>query len=237
VVYWRVDDVSLRHMSATVIDIRQPALVARELGEANARLASERETPASVAGLVAEVADAIAGGDDGAVALVNPWLWIKLQSAALRAQSALREEDPGRRRHLRLALEQMRFLFARIADREPIGEDRPVHDVVGWLDAALASVSQPRKAELLHVSPRTYQRWISAQESVRPSAEDERRLRIVARIVNQLRHSLTGPGVVDWFEHPRAELRGATPAGVLDDPDKLELLITAAASSRGNIAA
>ena len=33
---------------------------------------------------------------------------------------------------------------------------------------------------------------------------DERRLRIVARIVNQLRHSLTGPGVVDWFGHPRA---------------------------------
>lgn len=224
-------------MSATAIDIRQPAIVAHELGEVNARLAGERETPASVAGVVADVADAIAGGDDGAVALVNPWLWIKLQSAAIRAQSALREEDPERRRHLRLALEQMRFLFARIADREPIGEDRPVHDVVRWLDAALASVSQPRKAELLHVSPRTYQRWISAQESVRPSAEDERRLRIVARIVNQLRHSLTGPGVVDWFEHPRAELHGATPADVLDDPDRLELLITAAAASRGNIAA
>ena len=64
-----------------------------------------------------------------------------------------------------------------------------------------------------------------------------RRLRIVARIVNQLRHSLTGPGVVDWFEHPRADLAGATPAAALDDPDKLELLIGAAAASRGNIAA
>ena len=105
----------------------------------------------------------------------------------------------------------MRFLFARIADREPIGEDRPAHEVALWLDATLASVSQPRKAELLHVSPRTYQRWISDQEAVRPSGEDERRLRIVARIVNQLRHSLTGPGVVDWFEHPRADLGGATP--------------------------
>src|ERR1700759_5791967 len=142
-------------MSATVIDIRQPAMLARDLGEANARLASERETPAPVAGLVAEVADAIAGGDDGAVALVNPWLWIKLQSAALRAQSALREEDPERRRHLRLALEQMRFLFARIADREPIGEDRPVQEVVRWLDATLAAVRGPRQAGIPHVSPRT----------------------------------------------------------------------------------
>jgi hypothetical protein len=224
-------------MSAIAFDIRQPASVVHELAQANARLAAARATPESVAGLVGDLADAIAGGDDAAVALVNPWLWIKLQSAALRAQSALREEDPARRRHLRLALEQMRFLFARLADREPIGEDRPVHEVVRWLDATLASVSQVRKAELLHVSPRTYQRWVSEQGSARPSGEDERRLRIVARIVNQLRHSLTGPGVVDWFEHPRADLAGAAPAAVLDDPAKLEPLITAAAASRGNIAA
>ncbi len=224
-------------MSAIAPDIRQPARVARELGEANAVLARQPETPASVVGLVAAVADAIAAGDDAQAAVVNPWLWIKLQSAAIRAQAALREDDPGRRRQLRLALEQMRFLFARIADREPIGEDRPAHEVARWLDAKLASVSQPRKAELLRVSARTYQRWVSDQEAARPSGEDERRLRVVARIVNQLRYSLTGPGVVEWFEHPRADLEGAPPSAVLDDPDKLELLITAAAASRGNIAA
>ena len=224
-------------MSATAIDIRQPAMVAHALGEANAQLSRDRETPASVVGLVADVADAIAGGDDDEAAQVNPWLWIKLQSAAIRAQSALREEDPHRRRQLRLALEQMRFLFARIADREPIGEDRSAREVARWLDTTLASVSQPRKAELLKVSPRTYQRWVSKQERVHPSGGDERRLRIVARIANQLRHSLTAPGVVDWFEHPRADLGGITPSTLLDDPDKLELLITAAAASRGNIAA
>jgi len=223
--------------TATLFDVRQPAIVARRLGDANARLAKERETPASVVGLVEDLADAIAAGEDAEAALVNPWLWIKLQGAAIRAQSALREEDPGRRRQLRLALEQMRFLFARIADREPIGEDRPARAVALWLDAKLSSVSQPRKAELLRVSPRTYQRWVSDRESVHPSGGDERRLRIVARIVNQLRHSLTGPGVVEWFEHPRADLGGATPSDVLDDPGKLELLITAAAASRGNVAA
>jgi hypothetical protein len=224
-------------MSATVFDIRQPAIVARELREANSRLAKEHETPASMVGLVGDLADAIAAGDDVEAALVNPWLWIKLQSAAIRAQSALRDEDPDRRRQLRLALEQMRFLFARIADRQPIGEDRGAREVALWLDSKLPSVSQPKKAELLHVSPRTYQRWISDRESVHPSGGDERRLRIVARIVNQLRHSLTGPGVVEWFEYPRADLDGATPSGVLDDPEKLELLIAAAAASRGNVAA
>jgi hypothetical protein len=234
---WRHNGVSWRHMSAIGFDIRQPAVVARALGEANSRLSKERETPASVVGLVEDVAGAIAAGDEVEAALVNPWLWIKLQSAAIRAQSAIREEDPDRRRQLRLALEQMRFLFARIADREPIGEDRAPRDVALWLDSKLASVSQPRKAALLHVSPRTYQRWVSDRETAHPSSEDERRLRIVARIVNQLRHSLTGPGVVEWFAHPRTDLEGATPSDVLDDPEKLEPLIAAAAASRGNVAA
>lgn len=224
-------------MSAIAFDLREPAVFEHELAEANRRLAREAETPASIVGLVQDIADAIAGGDSEAVAAVNPWLWIRVQSAALRAQASLREDDPRRRRQLRLALEQMRFLFARIADREPIGEDTTAAEVAGWLDRKLASVSQPKKAELLGVSPRTYQRWISDREPARPSGEDERRLRVVARIVNQLRHSLTGPGVVDWFEHPRADLGGASPATILHDPDKLELLLAAAAASRGNVAA
>jgi len=222
-------------MSATAFDIRQPSLVARELGEANRRLAREAETPPSVVGLVEDVADAIAEGDEHELALVNPWVWIRVQGAALRAQAALRDEDPERRRQLRLALEQMRFLFARIAEREPIGEDRPANEVARWLEGVLSSVAQPRKARLLGVSVRTYQRWISDQSL--PAGEDARRLRVVSRIVNQLRHSLTGPGVVDWFEQPRADLDDVRPAEVLDDSERLESLLAAAAASRGNLAA
>jgi hypothetical protein len=224
-------------MSATVLDLKQPSVVAHELGEANRRLAREAETPASVVGLVEEVADAFAAGDEHELADVNPWLWIRLQGAALRAQAALRADDPQRRRQLRLALEQMRFLFARIAEREPIGEDRPASEVARWLEMTLPSVSQPRKAALLGVSPRTYQRWVSDREATAPAGRDERRLRVVARLVNQLRHSLTGPGVIEWFEHPRADLDGDAPVQMLDDPEKLERLLAAAAASRGNVAA
>jgi hypothetical protein len=224
-------------MSAIGFDLRQPALIAQALGEANLQLSKARETPGSIIGLIEDLTDAIAADDDVAAARVNPWMWIKVQAAALRAQSALREAEPDRRRRLRLALEQLRFLFARIADREPIGEDQPVQEVALWIDSKLASVAQPKKAELLHVSLRTYQRWVSEQDSTLPSDADERRLRIVARIVNQLRHSLTGPGVVEWFTHPRADLQGAAPSDVVDDPEKLELLISAAAASRGNVAA
>jgi hypothetical protein len=222
-------------MSATAYDIRQPSLVAQGLAEANRRLAREAATPPFVVGLVESITDAIAVGGEHELALVNPWVWIRVQGAALRAQAALRDEDPERRRQLRLALEQMRFLFARIAEREPIGEDQPANEVARWLEGVLPSVAQPRKARLLGVSPRTYQRWISDQSL--PAGADERRLRVLARIVNQLRHSLTGPGVVDWFEQPRADLGDARPVEVLDDPDRLEPLLAAAAASRGNVAA
>jgi hypothetical protein len=224
-------------MSATLFHLEHPSAVADELGEGNRRLAREAETPPAVIGLVEDVADAIAEGDQHELAAVNPWLWIRVQGAALRAQASLREEDPERRRQLRLALEQMRFLFARIAERQPVGEDQPANEVARWLEATLPSVSQQRKADLLRVGVRTYQRWISGRETSTPSGEDERRLRVVARIVNQLRHSLTGVGVVEWFDHPRADLDGASPADVLDDPGRLELLLGAAAASRGNVAA
>jgi hypothetical protein len=224
-------------MSATSFDLRQPSVVAHALGEVNRTLASDAETPASVVGFVEDLTDAIAAGETHAAAVVNPWVWIRLQGAALRAQSALREDDPRRRRQLRLALEQMRFLFARIAEREPIGEDRPAGEVARWLEQTLPSVSQSRKATLLGVSPRTYQRWVSEREATLPSGADERRLRVVARIVNQLRHSLTGPGVIEWFDYPRADLGGVSPATILDDPEQLEPLLAAAAASRGNVAA
>ena len=224
-------------MSAVALDLRQPAAVVEQLGVANRELAGKPSTPDHVVTLVADLADAIAVGDDAGVAAINPWLWIAVQRAALRAQSALRDDDPARRRQLRLALEQLRFLFARIADRAPVGEDRPSAEIARWLDDVLAAVSQQRKAELLGVGLRTYQRWIAEDGATTPGAADDRRLRVVARIVNQLRHSLTAPGVVDWFEHSRSDLGGARPAELLDDSDRLEQLLAAAAASRGNVAA
>lgn len=224
-------------MSATVVDLLNPAVLADDLAQANRQLARSAQTPEAVIDLVLEVADGIAAGDEGDAAVVNPWLWIRVQRAALRAQAALRAEDPERRHRLRLALEQLRFLLARIAEREPIGEERGADEVAHWVDRALGSVSQSRKAALLGISPRTYQRWVSEREPGHPGAADERRLRVVARLVNQLRHSLTGPGVIDWFQQPRADLAGAAPADLLDDPDRLEPLLAAAAASRGNVAA
>jgi|GEM_PF-4966076 len=53
-----------------------------------------------------------------------------------------------------------------------------------WLDKN-TGVSQRRLADLLGVGKRTLQRWVAGTSS--PSEDYERRLRIVARLVNHLR--------------------------------------------------
>lgn len=224
-------------MTVTALDIRDPAAAAASLAEANAALAEHAATPEAVVRFVGELAEAIAADGEHDLAAVNPWVWIAIQSAALRAQAALGKDEPARRRELRVAIEQMRFLFARLAERRAIGEDRPAVEVARWLDRALPGIAQAQKAELVGVGVRTFQRWTAARGATTPGGEDERRLRVVARIVNQLRHSLTGPGVVDWFAHPRSDLDGSRPLDVLADPTRLEALLAAAAASRGNVAA
>lgn len=224
-------------MSAVAFDIRHPEAVAHELGEANTRLAREPKVPSSIIGLIEEVAWAIGNADAAAVATIDPSLWIQIQAAALRAQSAAGlADDREQRRAARIALEQIRFLFARLAERQPVSEDQPIKDVLGWLDEKLA-IPQRRKADLLGIGERTYQRWISADESAVPEAEQEHRVRVVARITAQLRHVLTGSGVADWFETPMEDLGGRRPLDALGDPAAVERVLQLAVAPRSFTAA
>jgi uncharacterized protein (DUF2384 family) len=226
-------------MTAVAFDLLHPEAIAGRVARAGRALEETADTPAEVIELVEDLCVAIGEGDRSELASVNPWLWIAVQGAALRAQAALRREDPQRRRDLRLALAQLHFLLSRIADRREVGEDRPAAEIARWLEEKLPLVAQGRKARLLGVSLRTYQRRLAEHGTGGEggSAAGERRLRVVARIVNQLRHGLTGPGVVEWFEHARPDLGGKRPLDLLDDAESLEDLLAAAAASRGNLAA
>lgn len=202
---WRLGVVRYRQtyaMSAIAFDIRNPELVVREVEEANRALARQAEVPRSIVDLVEDLSLAIGEADSASLESVDPYLWIHIQSAAIRAQHATRVDDESKqRRAVRIALEEIRFLFARLAERRVVTEDQPIKEVLRWLDEKLA-VPQHRKADLLGVGERTYQRWISTTESAAPEGAQELRVRIVARVTNQLRHVLTGPGVVQWFETP-----------------------------------
>jgi hypothetical protein len=205
-------------MATGTLDITAPGPAAEALGEANLRLGREPVVPRETIELVLAVADRIDEAPREQWAAVPPDDWIALQRAAMRAQRvALGERDPReQRRGLRLAIEELRFRLARLAEREPYDAERPVDDVVRWLDGALP-VGQAVKAELLGVHERTYQRWASESDASHPGGDDDRRVRLVARVVGDLRHLLTGPGVVAWLRSPQAELGGRTPLQVIEE--------------------
>src|SRR6266536_1833818 len=202
----------------TIVDLTDPARAATELMRLNNRLARTRTIPADVAEAVREIADAVERTDIARWDSIDPRHTVLVLRAAVSAQRAL--ERPRSRDRLRLALDSLGQAFAAIAELEPVGDDRSPKELVQLL-AAQTEVAQARLAELLGVSPRQFQRWLSPHESAQPEGEDLRRVRAVARIVNQLRFVLTPAGAVDWFDWPRDDLRGRTPSDLLDDPEQL----------------
>jgi hypothetical protein len=212
-------------------DLRDPLKVSAELGEANELLGKQEETPAAVIRLVLDLTEALRNAGEEQLGPADPYRLIALLNATLAARHAVGDDDPARRRELRLRLEQLRQLFLDLAGDEPVSDERSGKEIARWL-AEVVDVSQQQLADLLGVKRRTFQRWVSEKDEAGPNTVNDRRLRIVARLVNQLRHGLSPTGVIRWFEHPRAALGDRRPADVLDEPDVLARLQTLAASVR-----
>jgi len=217
--------------------LRDPADIEREIAEQNLLLAGATEVPDSVRFFVEGMADDLASLPIGATLRTDPYLLLALQKALLSSLRALEHPDPVlARRELRLRLEQLRQVYRDLADARPIYEDRPPKQLVRWLGEVL-DVPQARVAQLLNVSPRTLQRWVSESDESAPGGEEARRVRIVANLVSHLRHALTGAGVLDWFQAPHPMAQGRAPRELLDDADALPVLTSLAASTRSSTAA
>ena len=116
-----------------------------------------------------------------------------------------------------------------------MSDDRSPKAVVQWL-AERAEVSQSKLAELLGVSLRQLQRWLSSAEAVEPEGEDARKARLVAKIVNELRFVLTPAGTIDWFYWTREDLGSRRPVDLLGDPEQEPELSMASAGMRSSLA-
>ncbi|AKS34272.1 helix-turn-helix domain-containing protein [Mycolicibacterium goodii] len=187
---------------------------------------------ATVPGDVARVIDGLGAALDATHVQqeADPYLTAALWKAAYRAEKALRHENPAqRRREVRIALEQFRQALRDIAEDRPYSADAPVSEI---LTNTVETLSVPQKdvADLLGVSVRQLQRWLSGGGS-EPSADDAGRIRVVGQIVNQLRHTFTGPGVLAWFrrEHPAL---GRPPIELLEDPLRYPEVLRLARSAR-----
>lgn len=74
-------------------------------------------------------------------------------------------------------------------------------------------------ARLVGTSPTTWQRWATGKQQ--PDEVSALRLRRAARLVAQLHHTLTAPGVLRWFNRPHPAIKdgAGTPSDLLDDAD------------------
>jgi hypothetical protein len=215
----------------TIRDLSRPAEAAEELHALSMELAYLDTIPPEVQERVRELTDAV-DTTSGRWSSIDPHYTEILLRATLSAQIALREPDLAESRaRLRMALDGLSAAFDAIAEQEPVSDDRSGKELVAWL-AAHTEVSQAELAKLLGVSPRQFQRWLSPSESAGPEGADLRRVRTIARIVNQLRFSLTPAGVVDWFSSRIPELGRKRPVDLLDRPDRLPDLIGLAADMR-----
>lgn len=221
-------------MTLTRFDIHEPGTVVRDLEEAARRLRRSETVPDSVLGLVTDLGEDIGSADLDAASDIAPAAWMAVQSAALRALGAVHEGDEReQRRKLRLLVEELRFRLARLAEDQPISDGRPIKDVVGWLDRAW-NVPQGVKGELFGVSDRTWQRWASPNETSQPSGDEDRQVRLIARLVNELRFLLTANGVLAWLTAELPELERRTPLDVVraGDVQGLRQLLTVAGRAR-----
>jgi hypothetical protein len=222
-------------VAATAFDIRNPETIVHELEGAGRRLRGERTVPGSILGLLADLCEDIGNADVDETSDLPPGAWMAVQSTALRALSAIRHDEDQReqRRKLRLLIEELRFRLARLAEEQPVSEARPVKDVVRWLDQAW-NVSQATKGDVFGVSDRTWQRWVSSAETSQPSGDEDRRVRLVARLVADLRYLLTSNGVLDWLTSEDPALDSGTPLNVIrgGDVDELRRLLSLVAQAR-----
>lgn len=220
--------------SPPAIPAVDPRAVEEEIRAKNLVLAREPEISEDLRLYLEQLADQVTVLPESAS--VDPYLLLSLQNALIGALLLLDSTDTaGARREMRTRLEQMRQVFRDIAEGGPLYEEASTKELARWLVDVL-DTSQASLAELFGVSARTFQRWIAEGDSAGPEGEDARRVRVVARVVNHLRHALTGPGVMRWFQLPHPQLDGRRPLDLLDDPEASSRLATLAASARSHTA-
>ena len=162
----------------------------------------------------------------------DPYLHEQAYAGASRAGVALLSDDPAvQRRDARLGLEQLRQALRDLLDASQVTDGVPVVELTAWLERVLGA-SSPQLAQLVGTSPTTWQRWASGKQQ--PDDVGALRLRCAARLVAQLQHTLTAPGVLRWFHRPHPAIKdgAGTPMDLLDDADGYRLLVSLASGLR-----
>lgn len=215
---------------ASLVEMTDPAAVASEIGRVNSLLARCPEVPAEAWQFVREMESRLEGLDVSRWQAIDPYLQAVFFRGYAQASKALKnQEDANARRLLRLGLERMRHALEEISQTSQVSDELSPKELVRWLSRTVP-VSQQELSDVLGVDRRKFQRWLN--ESPKPEGDDALRVTVVARIVNQLRHSYTPVGVIRWFNRPRPELDGKKPKSLLTRVEALPRLMSLASAVR-----
>ena len=201
------------------------------LQQAGASLAVSETVPREVESALEALVDALPDSPES-LGAADPYLVSALYASAMRGLDALRDEDPRRkRRELRGPLERTRQALRELIGNEPVMDDKGPKSVVNWL-IELEEIPRGELARVLDVSPQKLRRWADKSVVTAPKGSEARRIRILAKVVNQLRWSFSPVGVIEWLEHPHPALKGEEPKTLLDQPDGGQELLRLAGSTR-----
>jgi uncharacterized protein (DUF2384 family) len=192
--------------------------VFEQLQEAGAALAVSKTVEPEVEVALKALVDALPA-DPELLGGADPYLVSALYASTTKCLQALREPDPeAQRRELRIPFERARQALRGLLADEPVMDDRSPRELVRWL---LDQEEIPRSdlARVLEVSTATLRRWADPSVTASPKGDEARRLRVLAKVVNQLRWSFSAVGVIQWLERPHPSLKGEAPQVLLRDAD------------------
>ena len=214
----------------------QASRLLEELNEATAHLSASKSVGAEVAAAVTHLVETFSLDDPEVLSGNDPYLVEALLVGTVGCAKAMwLGDDEKKRRELRLPLERSRQALRDLVAERHVALDRQPKDIARWV-VENSGVPQPQIADLLGISARTLQRWISPSESAAPSGPEEVRLRTLARTIDQLRWSMTPAGVVSWLRRPHPNLKGRAPADLLETDAAYVELPRLAAATRAMVA-
>jgi hypothetical protein len=198
-------------------------------GELSAALAASAEIPDVVVSRVLAInsmyTDAKAAGLGGSPATERA-------SDAIRALEAavLGPPDELSRRQISLVLENVRDALYDVMEQSHVADDRSFADIIHWLAETTDEVPRAELARVLRVDEKTLTRWLN--EGRTPGAANNFRVRATARLVNELGHSMTVPGLMLWLTRPKESLGDATPVEHIEGEDELTAVLELARRRR-----